>query len=122
MSRYFNQDELSWVQTPVRGGTIMSKSIVWEGDYDTRSAFFRMPKGMSVPMHDHPKWVQVMVVSGEMEVETEEDGMVHIKAGGCYFVEAGDIHKETAVEDTMVLVTQGEDRPNFLDGPSTVPS
>jgi hypothetical protein len=53
---------------------------------------------------------------------TEEDGMVHIKAGGCYFVEAGDIHKETAVEDTMVLVTQGEDRPDFLDGPSTVPS
>ncbi|MFT7572874.1 MAG: quercetin dioxygenase-like cupin family protein [Paracoccaceae bacterium] len=93
----------------------MSKSIVWEGKYDTRSAFFRMPEGMSVPPHTHPKWVQVMVLEGVMEVESEDDGAVRIEAGGCYFVEAGDTHSETAIEDSMVLVTQGEDRPEFQD-------
>ena len=114
MSRYFNKDQLSWGKAPVRGGTIMSKSIVWEGDYDTRSAFFQMPKGMSVPLHTHPKWVQVMVVEGVMEVESDDDGTVRIEAGGCYFVEAGDSHKETAIEDSIVLVTQGDYRPDFL--------
>ena len=115
MSRYFPKEQLSWKQAPVRGGTVMDKSIAWEGDYDTRSAFFRMPKGMSIPRHTHPKWVQVMVVEGTIEIETEEDGKIRIGAGGCYFVEPGDTHMETAIEDTLVLVTQGEDRAEFLD-------
>lgn len=50
-----------------------------------------------------------------MEVETEQDGKVRIAAGGCYFVEPGDTHIETAVTDVLVLVTQGEDRPEFLE-------
>ena len=115
MSRYFPKEKQSWEQASVRGGTVMDKSIVWEGDYDVRSALFRMPKGMGIPTHTHPKWVQVMVLEGEMEVETEQDGKITIAAGGCYFVEAGDTHKETALEDTLVLVTQGEDRPEFLE-------
>lgn len=116
MSHYFPNETLSWVKAPVRGGTTMDKSTVWEGDFNVRSAFFRMPKGMAIPTHTHPKWVQVMVVEGEMEVETEQDGMVRITAGGCYFVEPGDTHKETAVQNTLVLVTQEEDRPEFLHG------
>lgn len=116
MSRYFPKDELSWAKAPVRGGTVMDKSIVWEGDHDVRSALFRMPAGMAIPMHTHPKWVQVMVLEGAMEIETEQDGTVRIAAGGCYFVEPGDSHKETAVKNTLVLVTQGEDRPEFLNG------
>jgi len=93
----------------------MDKSVVWEGGYDTRSAFFRMSKGMNIPIHTHPKWVQVMVLEGTMEVETDEDGKVRIESGGCYFVEAGDTHMETAIEDSLLLVTQGEDRSEFLD-------
>lgn len=114
MSSYFPKDSLSWSKAPVRGGVDMEKSIIWEGDFDVRSAFFRMPKGMSIPRHTHPKWVQVMVLEGEMEVETEQDGLVRIAAGGCYFVEPGDTHRETAIEDTLVIVTQGEDRREFL--------
>ena len=115
MTQYFAKEQLNFESSPVRGGTVMEKSVVWEGDYDTRSAFFRMPKGMDIPEHTHPKWVQVMVVEGAMEIESYEDGKVRIDAGGCYFVEAGDTHKERAIEDTLVLVTQGEDRPGFLD-------
>lgn len=118
MTKFFHKEDLSWQQAPVRGGTVMSKSIIWEGDYDTRSAFFRMPKGMSVPTHTHPKWVQVMVIEGMMEVASQQDGTTRVGAGGCYFVEAGDTHTEKAIEDSMVLVTQGEDRPEFLGTPS----
>jgi quercetin dioxygenase-like cupin family protein len=116
MSRYYQKDKLSWAQAPVRGGIDMEKSVIWEGDFNVRSAFFNMPVGMVIPEHTHPSWVQVMVVEGEMEVETEQDGVVRIAAGGCYFVEPGDTHKETAVCDTLVLVTQAEDRPEFLPG------
>lgn len=114
MSRYFAKENLTWTQAPVRGGTVMDKSIIWEGDFEVRSAFFRMPEGMSVPKHTHTKWVQVMVLEGEMEIESAQDGVVRIDAGGCYFVEPGDSHTEKAVQDTLVLVTQGEDRPEFV--------
>lgn len=118
MSYYYPKEKQSFEKAPVRGGVEMEKSIVWEGDFNLRSAFFRMPKGMAIPQHTHPLWVQVMVVEGAMEVETEQDGVVRIDAGGCYFVEPGDTHRETAVEDTLVLVTQAEDRPGFPGGPA----
>ncbi len=116
MSIYFSKEKLSWAKTPVRGGVDMEKSVIWEGDFDVRSAFFRLPEGMSTPKHTHPKWVQVMILDGEMEVESGPDGRVRIATGGCYFVEPGDTHKETAVRNTLVLVTQGEDSPKFLNG------
>jgi mannose-6-phosphate isomerase-like protein (cupin superfamily) len=64
--------------------------------------------------------VQVAVMEGEMQIETAQDGMVRIAAGGCYFVEPGETHKETAVQDSLVLVTQGEDRPGFLNNHAAV--
>ena len=113
MSKYYPKEKLSFESAPVRGGVEMAKSIVWEGDYEMRSAFFRMPAGMQIPQHTHPLWVQVMVLEGEIEVASEGDGKVSIAAGGCYFVEPGDTHVETALVDSLVLVTQGEDRPEF---------
>jgi quercetin dioxygenase-like cupin family protein len=104
--------ELSWSDVDVRGAT-MAKASVFEGDYDVRSAFFRMPAGCAVPPHDHSKWVQVMVLEGRMRVEQDGEPTQEVAAGGCYFVGAGETHSETAVEDTLVLVTQGEDRPGM---------
>lgn len=114
MSRYYPKDRQSWDKTIVPGGAAMHKCIVWEGDFGIRSAFFRMPKGTANPKHTHSKWVQVMVLEGEMEIESGKDGVVRIAAGGCYFVEPGESHVEMALEDTLVLVTQGEDRSGFL--------
>ncbi len=114
MSQYFLKDKMSWSNAPVRGGVNIDKSIIWEGDFGVRSAFFRMPEGMTIPKHTHPDWVQVMVIEGEMEVETGQDGVVNISSGGCYFVEPGDSHTEKAVKNTLVLVTQAEDRPEFM--------
>lgn len=116
MTRYVTTKDMSWVQAPVRGGTVMEKCVIWEGEYDVRSAFFRMPEGMSIPQHTHPKWVQVMVLEGEIEVETAGNGKLRIGSGECYFVESGDTHVETALVDSLVLVTQAEDRPEFGHG------
>ena len=110
MTLYIGPDDLEWSPVDVRGAT-MHKAAIFEGDYDVRSAFFRMPAGCAVPPHDHSKWVQVMVLEGRMRIEQEDAEPREVAAGGCYFVNAGETHVEIAVEDTLVLVTQGEDRP-----------
>jgi len=110
MTTYIDPKSLEWEDVDVRGAT-MGKAVIFEGDYDVRSAFFRMPAGCAIPPHDHSKWVQVMVLEGRMQVS--QDGLpdCEVAAGSCYFVDAGETHVEVALEDTMVLVTQGEDRP-----------
>ena len=110
MTQYIDPSALQWQAVDIRGATI-SKAVVFEGDYNVRSAFFRMPMGCEIPPHDHTKWVQVMVLEGRMKVKQDGEPDREIAAGGCYFVEAGETHVEIAVEDTLVLVTQGEDRP-----------
>jgi len=112
MTRYIDPAKLDWETVEVRGAT-MHKASVFEGAYDVRSAFFRMPAGCAVPAHDHTKWVQVMVLEGRLRIEQDGAPAREVSAGGCYFVEAGETHIETAVEDTLVLVTQGEDRPGI---------
>ena len=114
MTKYFEKEKLSWLESAVRGGTVMKKSNIREGNFDIRSAYFRMPKGMVIPSHTHSKWVQVVVLEGQMQIQTEDDGIVAVAAGGSYFVEPDETHIETAMEDTLVLVTQGEDRADFL--------
>ena len=109
MTTYIDPSELDWTDVDVRSAT-MSKAVVFEGGYDVRSAFFRMPAGCAVPPHDHTKWVQVMVLEGQMRIEQDGQPDREVSAGGCYFVDAGETHVEVAVADTLVLVTQGEDR------------
>jgi quercetin dioxygenase-like cupin family protein len=109
MTRYIDPGALQWTFVDVRGA-VMEKGEVFEGGYDIRSAYFRMPAGLNVPSHNHSKWVQVVVLEGRMRVEQDDVPAREIGAGACYFVEAGETHVETAVEDTLVLVTQGEDR------------
>jgi mannose-6-phosphate isomerase-like protein (cupin superfamily) len=53
-----------------------------------------------------------MVLEGRMRIEQKGEPDREVAAGSCYFVEAGETHVETAVEDTLVQVTQGEDRPS----------
>ncbi|NND64884.1 MAG: cupin domain-containing protein [Gammaproteobacteria bacterium] len=103
-----------WSDTTVRGGTILQTSVVCEGRHGISSAYFRMAKGARIPTHHHPKWVQVMVIEGALNVQTEGQDNLTVKAGECYFVEPGETHTETALEDSLVLVTQDEDRAEFL--------
>ncbi len=119
MTRYLQSDELQWTDVDVFGAT-MSKASVFEGNYDVRSGFFRMPAGCAVPPHHHEKWVQVVVLEGSMRIEQKGEPDREVAAGSCYFVEAGETHVETAVEDTLVLVTQGEDRPAHRSEPYLV--
>ncbi len=116
MTVYVGEADRLWQSVEVRGAR-MEKSPVFEGDYDVRSAYFRMPKGCSVPPHDHSKWVQVAVLAGRMRVEQDGRPARGGGAGECSCVMAGETHVETALDATLLLVTQGEDRPGMAQPP-----
>jgi len=78
-----------------------------------RSALFRMPAGASLPEHTHPGWVQVVVLEGAITVTQAGAAPHRVPPGGCYFVQPGETHAEQALVDSIVLVTQAEDRPEF---------
>ncbi|GAB2451786.1 hypothetical protein GCM10027062_35760 [Nocardioides hungaricus] len=112
MAQYFLAEEQTWIPFDVRG-TVMGKRVLWEGGFDIRSALYRMPAGMLINEHRHEEWVQVMVVDGEMQVEPTGGEPVRVVAGGCYVLEPGDTHREKAVKDTLLLVTQLDEHPAY---------
>lgn len=93
-------------------GTVLRKATVFEGAHQVRSAFFRMSRGDVIRDHEHRRWVQVMVVEGEIEV-SQAGNAVTARAGEVYFLDPGHPHVETALADSLLLVTQGEDRPEW---------
>jgi quercetin dioxygenase-like cupin family protein len=112
MTRYVPTEDQCWHSIDVRGIT-MQACRLWEGNHNVESGRYRMPKGMTIPSHHHPYWCQVFVVSGAMEVQADAGEPHSIGAGGYYFVEPGDTHRESAVEDTLLRVICEEDRPEF---------
>lgn len=91
----------------------MKDCRLWEGEHNVKSGLFHMPQGMTVPTHHHPGWCQIHVVSGQMEVQLVGSKPQTIDAGGAYFVEPGDTHRETTLIDTLLLTICEEDRPEF---------
>lgn len=103
---FFQADALDWQVVDVRG-TPMDEARVMDGEHGVYSAFYRLPSGMVIRPHLHTGWVQVLVLSGEMQV-TDVDGVRTVGAGGCYVVSPGRRHEEQATTDTVVLVTGTE--------------
>lgn len=112
MPKYLPTEDQRWQPIDVRGIT-MQACRLWEGNYNVEAGLYRMPEGMTIPCHQHAYWCQVFVVSGAMEVQADTGSPHLIRAGGYYFVEPGDTHRETAVEDSLLLVICEEDRQEF---------
>ncbi len=109
MAKFVNPSDRTWGSTPVVG-LDMERCVLWDGRWNVFTGFYRMPRGMRLPLHRHALWVQVLVMEGRMKVDTGAAGTRTIDAGGYYFVEPGDAHVETALEDTVVfVVSQVED-------------
>lgn len=116
MTKYIMTRAQSWHPVNVRGVT-MEACPLWEGKYNVRAGFFRMPQGMQISQHRHDTWVQVLVLSGKMQVEAVGAEAQTLTTGEYYFVEPGETHVETALEDTLALVVAEEDRDSFRQKP-----
>jgi len=112
MAKYFNKEDRHWSPANVRGLGVEKLSL-WNEGFDIESALFRMKKGMTIERHTHHHWVQVVVIEGEMQIESEKDGVVHVSEGGCYFLTPGVTHTEQSMQDSIVLVTQMHYHPDY---------
>ncbi len=83
MTKYVTNKDQNWETTDVRGAKV-EKCLLWEGKYNVRSGFFRMPKGLEIPAHHHAYWVQILVLSGKMQVEAVGSKAQTIEAGEYY--------------------------------------
>ena len=100
MTKYVSTEERNWFSASIRGME-MKGSTLWNDSHDVSTLIYRMPKGLQIPLHKHEVWVQVVVLSGKLHVSI---GDRTLGPGGFYFVEPGDSHVETALEDTEILV------------------
>ena len=123
MAKYITKSEMKWqdYSIPMNWDAsveahemISQRCLVWEGKYNLYSALFRMPKGGTFDKHTHPNWIQTVVLEGQLKVETEKDGTRFVRAGECYIIEPGEVHSESTVEDSLILITKPEDREEFL--------
>ena len=123
MAKYITKSDMDWQEysIPMRWEShvedhemVAQRCLVWEGKYNLYSALFRMPKGATFDEHTHSNWIQTVVLEGQLKVETEKDGKRLIRAGECYIIEPDEPHIESAVEDSVVLITKPEDREEFL--------
>src|SRR5262245_49022189 len=107
MTKYVTATDQRWEATEVRG-VAMQKCPLWSGKHQVRSTLYRMRKGTQLASHYHGSWVQVFIISGQMQVEAVGSEAHTIAAGGYYFVEPGETHVETALEETQLLVVAHE--------------
>jgi quercetin dioxygenase-like cupin family protein len=108
-TKYVTLQDQTWQPGEV-GGVPMETCALWEGKYNVRAGFLRVPKGLQTPPHHHAYWVSILVISGELHVEAVGAEAHTVAAGEYYFVEPGETHVETALEDTLLLVVKEEDR------------
>ncbi len=106
MIKYVTHNDQHWQSVAIQGAT-MEACPLWEGKYNVRSKFYRMTKGTQIPTHDHAFWAQLLVMSGKMQVEAMGTQQT-LEAGDYYFVEPGELHMETALEDTLLFVVSEE--------------
>ncbi len=118
MARYVTKAEMDWQDyaIPMTWGPdvdphdmVAQRCLVWEGQYGMYSALFRMPKGGAFDQHTHQTWLQTVVLEGQLKVETDKDGTRFINPGECYIIEPDEPHTESAVEDSLVLITRPEE-------------
>jgi quercetin dioxygenase-like cupin family protein len=118
MSNYVNVTDREWDNAEVVG-VKMERCLLWGGGHGVITAFFRMCAGTRLPLHHHSGWVQILVLEGMMRVEPRDAEARDIGPGGYYFVEPGDTHVETTVEDSLILVTVQRENPS--QAPTIVP-
>ena len=114
MARYLTAAEMKWqdVEIPMTWADgvephdmIAESCMLSTGEGGIYTAMFRMPKGYSFDMHLHATCVQSVVLQGQLQLETKQDGPRVFNAGECYIIEPDEPHVETALEDSVVLIT-----------------
>ena len=90
-----------WIKTPYEGIDISPVG----GTEQVNTAAFRIAAAIELPPHTHPVWELVTVVSGKLRL-----GAATLGPGDLLHTNPGESHDVQAFEETVFLVTVGQDR------------
>ncbi len=106
MAKFITEKDQHWEISEFQGKKL-GKCKLWEGKHNLRSGLYILPAGMVIKSHQHKRFFQVLVMSGEVRVDVEGFPIHTVGAGEYYCLEPGENHVETAMEDTLLFFVSG---------------
>lgn len=106
MSKYMKAAQQEWTTATIRSIWEMQSATLWNDGHDIATRIYRVPKGLHFDRHRHFVFVQLFIVSGKYRIHEDGVGERVLEAGDIVFVQPGDVHTETALEDTVILSTK----------------
>lgn len=106
MSKYVTAAQQEWSTATIRSIWEMQSATLWNDGQDIATRIYRVPKGLHFERHRHFVFVQLFIVSGKYRIHEDGVGERVLEAGDIVFVQPGDVHTETALEDTVILSTK----------------
>ncbi|NJL49427.1 MAG: transcription negative regulator ChrR [Leptolyngbyaceae cyanobacterium SM2_5_2] len=91
-----HQEHLPW--QPFRPGVDIYP-LVQSANHQTRIALLRYQPGATVPVHEHPGFEQILVLSG-----SQQDDNGHYPAGTLVINQPGSHHRVASPEGCIVLI------------------
>ena len=107
MAKITQADEREWIHENVVGHAI-DRCKLWYDGHGVSFSLVKMPANYELSLHRHETWVSVFVVEGSMLVKGAGEDEQKVGTGGFYFVNPGEEHVETSVDETTVLIVKAE--------------
>ncbi len=68
------------------------------------ASLVRLRQGAHFPLHNHPGWEEVLILSGRIVVSGQT-----LSTGDYFYTEAGEVHDTVAEEDPIAFVSLEKD-------------
>ncbi|WIX75047.1 cupin domain-containing protein [Amycolatopsis carbonis] len=115
MPKFTQVGEREWIHEDVVGHAI-DRCKLWYDGHGLSFSLVKMPPDHELSLHRHETWVSVFVVDGVLKWEGGGQER-KLGAGDFYFVQPGEEHVETSLEDTTVLIIKAEPNVQYsIDG------
>lgn len=89
-------NERSYKETGVNGVLLC---VLWDNETNGGAALVRMNKGSTFPLHSHPGWEQLFVISGNITIADK-----NVTKGDYLFTNPGETHSVNANDNSELLI------------------
>ncbi|QOZ52541.1 hypothetical protein [Bradyrhizobium sp. CCBAU 53338] len=106
MAKFTQVKDRGWITEKVVGHTI-DRCKMWYDGEGVSVSLVKMPAKHRLDIHRHETWVSVLSYLARWCGRARKRNAFSAQ-GDYYFVEPGEVHIETSVNETIVLITKAE--------------